>query len=693
MDENGGAIVMPIFSEKLRDVFGENAQFRDSYQEEAVRKIVDKKRVLVVQKTGWGKSLVYFLATKILRQRGEGATIIISPLLSLARNQIESTKKYGIIAASINSSENKTHEEREFLVNECNNGRCDVLFITPEQLQKEEFISLLSRLKMALFVVDEAHCISDWGHDFRPDYRRIRQLLNILPGNIGVLATTATANNRVIEDVAHQLGDCDVIRGPLLRESLNLHKVYMPTTEEKYAWILKNINNLPGSGIIYATTIKECDRLAQFLQTNSIAAYPYHANLNDQVKIDLEQKLINNELKVLVSTIALGMGFDKDDIGFVIHYYTPKSLIEYYQQIGRAGRNIKDSYCVLLYGGQEETKINEYFIFNSFPKHEDMLAVVNCIANSNGMKEREIASSVNIKSTVLGQILKLLLIEGIIAKNGPIYLRTPKQYIPQTQYYSTVIENKVVEFNELINYQQETGCLMSYVTHHLNDPYYKSCYKCSNCMGKWDITEDVVFEDDKKIVKEFFKNQFILIEPRKQSSITGGCLKYLCEPGLALSYYHEELGQEARRGKYTNNYFSEILVQASAEKLKKFLYQNKLDSNTVIVPIPSNRRPQLVSNFAERLAKQMKCEFADILSKHPNEPEQKSALNSQLQETNIRNHLHIKDFKNLHNKHIILVDDFVDSRWTFAVAAELLLTSYTTSKVIPFAISDTSSSD
>lgn len=203
---------MPVLQQQLQTIFGTSAQFRDQYQETAVRKIINKERVLVVQKTGWGKSLVYFLATKILRQRGEGATIIISPLLSLARNQIDSTVKYGLVAESINSQQNSKHEERQKLVWRCNNGQCDVLFITPEQLQKEEFIQLLSQLKIALFVVDEAHCISDWGHDFRPDYRRIRQLLNNLPSNIGVLATTATANNRVIEDVAKQLGDCEVIR-------------------------------------------------------------------------------------------------------------------------------------------------------------------------------------------------------------------------------------------------------------------------------------------------------------------------------------------------------------------------------------------------------------------------------------------------------------------------------------------------
>lgn len=686
---------MSILNTELSKVFGDNATFRDEYQELAVQKMVNKERVLVVQKTGWGKSLVYFLATKILRQRGDGATIIISPLLSLARNQIESTAKYNITAESINSQQNKTQAERIEVINRCNNGQCDVLFITPEQLQKEEFIRLLSQLKVALFVVDEAHCISDWGHDFRPDYKRIKQLLDKLPSNIGVLATTATANNRVIQDIAMQLGDCEVIRGPLQRKSLKLHKIHLPTTELKYSWISKNINSLPGSGIIYATTIKECERIAQWLQTNQIAAYPYHSDISEDGKVELEQKLINNELKVLVSTIALGMGFDKDDISFVIHYYTPKSMIEYYQQIGRAGRNIIDSYCILLYGGEEETRINEYFIYNSFPKQEDIEEVLAYLDTCNQAKKSDIAANVNIKSKVLEQILKLLYIEGIVAKDGSYFYRTPKPYFSQESYYESVIQMKIREYEELLAYQHEDGCLMQFITKSLDDPFSKPCGQCSNCLNSWSQTVDNVSTNEKDKVQDFFKNQFILIEPRKQSALPGrGRLAYTFETGIALSYYHEELGQEARRGKYINEAFSNILIEASAKKLKTYFYKNKLNWNdVVIVPIPSNRRLLLVPQFAQSLAKALKCEYAHILAKKPDEPEQKAFLNPQHQEANIRNYLYINSEIDLSNKHILLVDDFVDSKWTFAIGAELIATSYNNVKVTPFAISDTSGSD
>lgn len=680
---------------ELTEVFGDGATFRDEYQELAVQKVVNKERVLIVQKTGWGKSLVYFLATKILRQRGDGVTIIISPLLSLARNQIESTAKYNITAESINSQQNKTQLERIEVIERCNNGQCDVLFITPEQLQKEEFIRLLSQLRIALFVVDEAHCISDWGHDFRPDYRRIRQLLDILPNNVGVLATTATANDRVIQDISNQLGNCEIIRGPLQRNSLKLHKVHLPTTELKYSWISKNINSFPGSGIIYATTIKECERLAQWLQTNQIAAYPYHSNLREEVKVELEEKLINNELKVLVSTIALGMGFDKDDISFVIHYYTPKSMIEYYQQIGRAGRNISDSHCILLYGGKEETRINEYFICNSFPKQEDIDTVLSYLDTCNQAKMRDLSDSINIKSSVLEQILKLLSIEGIIAKVGSNYYRTVKPYISQESYYESIIQMKIKEYSELLAYQNHKGCLMQFITESLDDPFSEPCGQCSNCANLWVHTDDTVSTLENNKVQDFFDNQFILIEPRKQSGIPGRRkLAYVFETGIALSYYHEELGQEARRGKYINGAFSNILIEASAKKIITYFYKNKLNWNdVVIVPIPSNRRPLLVPQFAQKLAEALKCEYAHILAKRPDEPEQKSFLNSQHQEANIRNYLFINSQIDLSNKHILLIDDFVDSKWTFAIGAELIATSYNNIKVTPFAISDTSDSD
>lgn len=684
-----------MYSQVLRQVFGPKADFRDG-QDVAIERVLQKKRVLVVQKTGWGKSLVYFLATKILRERGDGVTLIISPLLSLTRNQIDSTEKYGIVADCINSQINKTVGERELVIDRCNNGQCDVLFITPEQLQKETFIELLSRLKVGLFVVDEAHCISDWGHDFRPDYRRIHQLLRILPQGIAVLATTATANDRVISDIVKQLGECEVVRGKLQRESLHLHKLYLPTAEEKYSWIAKNIKNFQGSGIIYATTIKECERLAIWLRHNAIDASAYHSDLSEDVKIELENKLINNELKVLVSTIALGMGYDKEDISFVIHYYTPKSVVEHYQQIGRAGRGIDQAVCVLLYGGEEENRINEFFIYNSFPKEEYINDVLNFLSRNDEVKKSTLEKMMNIKPSTLDKILKLLMIEGFITKDSKFnYSRTLKRYVSQRDYYNSVIEQKVSDYQELLKFQETNDCQMEYLTKALDDPGSQRCGICSTCLGDaWNLTDDNLGNDDILNVHEFFEKNFILIEPRVKSSITNKNLTTKHEEGLALSYYHEQLGQEARQGKYVDGHFSDLLVKASADKLKRFLRDKGIYANDlVIIPIPSNRRPQLLPEFAQRLANALQCKYEHILAKKPNEPEQKSLLNSRHQEQNVRDYLFINNVKDLQNQHILLVDDFVDSRWTFSVATELLGETYDNIIVTPFALANTSGSD
>ncbi|MDQ0205232.1 RecQ family ATP-dependent DNA helicase [Alkalicoccobacillus murimartini] len=683
-----------MYLKELEKVFGHGATYRNG-QEKAIDRIVKGERVLVVQKTGWGKSLVYFLATKIIRERGDGVTLIISPLLALTRNQIESTEKYGLNAECINYQFNKSIKAKKEIINRCNTGDCDVLFITPEQLQNKGFVNLLSELKVGLFVVDEAHCISDWGHDFRPDYRRIKSLIDILPMNIPVLATTATANDRVVNDIVTQLGRCEVIRGDLQRDSLYLHKLELPTSKEKYAWIVKNLKNMNGSGIIYATTIKECERLAIWLRYNGFDAHAYHGNLKEEVKIDLENQLINNNLKVLVSTIALGMGFDKEDIEFVFHYYSPKSIVEHYQQIGRAGRNIEQAVCVLLYGGEDESKINEHFIYNSFPKEVHINLILDFLKENDGVKLSTIEGNVNINSSIINQIIKLLLIDGFIEKDSKNnYSCSLKLYNSQQNYYESVIEKKILEYNELLEFQRTEECQMMFLTRALNDSNSIRCGNCSTCLGRdWSFTEDNLTTNEIKNVSDFFEMNFIKIDPRMKTSKQGK-LEYTYQVGLALSYYHEELGRLASDGKYRTGEFSNLLVKASADKLKRFLKEKNINiEKLVIVPIPSNRRPQLVPEFANRLATKLQCFYAHILAKRENEPEQKTLLNRTLQEQSIRDYLYIKEDIDLSNYHVLLVDDFVDSRWTFTVATELLCEKYDIITVTPFALADTSGSD
>ena len=337
----------------LRALAGEHARLRED-QWTAIRALVaDRRRALVVQRTGWGKSAVYFIATALLRARGAGPTVIVSPLLALMRNQVEAAKGAGILARTINSANTA---EWEALYAEVAAGQADVLLVSPERLNNPSFrdqvLPELSR-SAGLVVIDEAHCISDWGHDFRPDYRRLRTLLDGLPAAIPVLATTATANARVTADVAEQLGspgETLVLRGPLDRDSLRLAVVTLPTAHQRLGWLAARLDELPGSGIVYALTVAAAQETAAFLREQGLPVAAYTGRDEPDERARAEEDLLANRVKALVATSALGMGFDKPDLGFVVHLGAPQSPVAYYQQIGRAGRATKRADVILLPG-------------------------------------------------------------------------------------------------------------------------------------------------------------------------------------------------------------------------------------------------------------------------------------------------------------------------------------------------------
>lgn len=418
----------------LKSLYGSNADFRDG-QLEAIVSVLNKKRVLVVQKTGWGKSLVYFLATRILRDMEKGPTIIISPLLSLINNQIESAEKLNLRAITINSTNKDDWKEIE---RDILNNQYDILFISPERLGNEEFLnSVLYNIKdsIGMLVVDEAHCISDWGHDFRPDYKRINRIIKLLPPNIPFLATTATANDRVVNDIKDQLGENLIIsRGPLTRESISIQTINLNSNTERLAWLYENINHIPGTGIIYCLTQRDCDIVAGWLTKKGINVESYHAGFSSEERTEKEVKLINNEVKALAATVALGMGFDKPDIAFVIHYQRPGNVVAYYQQIGRAGRGINNSYAVLLYG-DEDNDIIEYFIESAFPTYYEMQKVINILEDSeNGLRISEILRQINMKSGRLEKCLKFLIIDGSIYKEKSKYYRSVNSWQPDFEH-------------------------------------------------------------------------------------------------------------------------------------------------------------------------------------------------------------------------------------------------------------------
>ena len=399
---------------QLRKALGNaDAQFRDG-QFEAMSALVQRHaRLLMVQRTGWGKSIVYFLATRFLRDQGAGCTLLISPLLSLMRNQIEAARNIGVRAETINSTNQAdwARVESGLLRSEF-----DVLLISPERLANDDFVNrcLLPILnRVGLFVVDEAHCISDWGHDFRPDYRRIVRILRALPRNIPVLATTATANDRVVEDIIEQLGpNLEIQRGPLTRASLSLQNVYLRSQAERMAWLANILPDLPGSGIVYTLTVRDSERVAEWLRSRGIDAEPYNGAMETEQRETLEDRLLDNDVKALVATVALGMGFDKPDLGFVIHFQRPSSVVHYYQQVGRAGRAVNDAYGILL-NGEEDDAIADYFIRTAFPTPQDVHALLEAMRTANvALTVPKLQQRVNLPAGKIEKILKFLALES-----------------------------------------------------------------------------------------------------------------------------------------------------------------------------------------------------------------------------------------------------------------------------------------
>src|SRR5436190_9173565 len=394
-----------------------HAVFRES-QEEAIRFLVEGRgRLLVVQKTGWGKSLVYFIATKMLREtpplaRANGPAILVSPLLALMRNQIQAAERMAVRAVTINSDnrdEWATVEER------VRRNDVDILLISPERLANERFVTeVLGHIaeRISLLVIDEAHCISDWGHDFRPHYRLLERIAKGLPQNVCLLATTATANDRVVDDLANVLGpNLQIQRGDLNRPSLKLQTIYLPAPVDRLAWLAEHVQQLSGSGIIYTLTIRDAVQVADWLKSRGLNVEAYTSETGDR-RPELEQALLENRVKALVATTALGMGYDKPDLAFVIHYQTPGSVVHYYQQVGRAGRAIHAAYGVLL-SGEEEKDINDYFIESAFPTRPEVETVVSALENSpDGLSVNDIMARINLTKGRIQKTLDLLSLES-----------------------------------------------------------------------------------------------------------------------------------------------------------------------------------------------------------------------------------------------------------------------------------------
>ncbi len=485
----------------LQRMVGADATFRTD-QRRAIEAVTTAgARVLVVQRTGWGKSLVYWLATRVLRDRGEGPTVIISPLLALMRNQIAAAARIGLRAVTVNSSNRDAWPAiRDALAAD----EVDVLLVSPERLADEGFMrdTLPSVARsIGLFVVDEVHCISDWGHDFRPDYRRIGAILESLPASTPVLGTTATANRRVITDIEAQLGEATVtIDGPLRRDSLRLGAHVIDDPAERMAWLSQYIPKIRGAGIVYCLTVDDTERVAAFLRQRGIDARAYSARLSEQEREALELGLLADEFKVLVATVALGMGFDKPNLGFVIHYQRPGSAITYYQQVGRAGRGVDDAYGILL-SGREDDEIARYFIHSAFPPVADFRAVIDELAIGRSRTLGELTAVTKLHRKRVETIVRSLHVDGVVARDKDRYSLTGEPWQEGVERIARVIAMREAELAQMQAYVEHDGCLMVFLAAALDDPDTAPCGRCAPETGGFRWTE--VDHEERKLAAAF----------------------------------------------------------------------------------------------------------------------------------------------------------------------------------------------
>ncbi len=664
------------------------AEFREG-QEGAIRHIVaGNGRLLVVQKTGWGKSFVYFIATKLLREAGMGPGLLISPLLSLMRNQIAAAMRMGVHAETVNSDNQDRWEKVE---NAIDRNEVDILLISPERLANEHFrTQVLAKIsnRIALLVIDEAHCISDWGHDFRPHYRLIERIIRFLPPNLRLLATTATANNRVIDDLTEVLGpNLEISRGDLNRPSLTLQTIRLPTQAERLAWLAEQLPVLPGNGIIYALTKRDVEQVSEWLKSCGLNVAAYTSETGD-LRPQLEDALLQNKVKALVATTALGMGFDKPDLAFVIHYQTPGSAVAYYQQVGRAGRALAAAYGVLL-GGQEETEITDYFIKSAFPTREEVQEILDALENEpGGLSVPMIEATVNISNKRIKKTTLLLSLEAPapIAKQGTKWQLTPETLSPTFwERAERLTELRRVEQEQMQEYAGLTSNHMNFLIQALDG-------KPSSILPP--SLPPLATEPDTVLVRKavaFLRRTSLSFEPRKQWP-SGGLQHYnlsgriasglQAQPGKALCIWGDAgWGGLVREGKYHDGYFSDELVDACHELIKKW---NPKPFPEWVTCIPSRRHPDLAPDFTKRLAKSLNLPFKQVLVKTEDRPEQKTMANSAQQARNIDGSLALTD-EVLSDKPLLLVDDMVDSRWTFTIAAWLLRSNHS-SEVWPLAL-------
>jgi ATP-dependent DNA helicase RecQ len=687
----------------LRALVGrDDADFHDG-QFEAIEALVDeRRRALVVQRTGWGKSAVYFVATLLLRRRGAGPTVLVSPLLALMRDQIAAAARAGVRAVKIDST--NAHEWHDVLA-QLDRDEVDVLLVSPERLNNpsfrdEQLPQLLARI--GLLVVDEAHCISDWGHDFRPDYRRLRDLIARMPAGVPVLATTATANSRVVADVAEQL-DAGIepslspgvltIRGPLARASLRLGVLRLPDSSKRLAWLISHLGDLPGSGIIYTLTVAAANDTARLLRERGHDVRAYTGQTDTDEREESEALLKGNRVKALVATSALGMGFDKPDLGFVVHLGAPSSPVSYYQQVGRAGR-ATDSADVLLLPGTEDREIWHYFATASMPDRARAERVLTALANSTApISTPALEALVDIRRTRLELLLKVLDVDGAVARVRGGWIATGEAWSYDEERYRRISAERVAEQQHMIDYEETSGCRMEFLQRSLDDDTATPCGRCDNCAGAWFPTDIAAEATDAAVAA--LDRVGVPLEARRQWPTGGDRLGVTAKGRIAPE---EQAGEGRALARLTDlgwggvlrdlfaagapdTKISPTVLAACVRVLAEWDWQNR---PVAVVAMPSRTRPLLVDSLARGISEIGRMPYLGSLELVDGGPTGQPGGNSAFRVAGLWGRFSAGGL-DIPAAPVLLVDDHVDSGWSLTVAARELRQAGAT-EVLPFAL-------